>query len=100
MLFGVYYLFLFLCEVFIRSTHQPKLGVHQINQGEWPADIYRGYHYPSIHKISSYHGMKSSYHGMIPSYHGMIPSFHAAFGLTHRDKSAKVIDSIDKVIRL
>ena len=44
--------------------------------------------------------MKSSYHGMIPSYHGMIPSFHAAFGLTHRDKSVKVIDSIDKVIRL
>ena len=50
MLFGVYYLFLFLCEVFSHSTHQPKLGVHQINQGEWPTEIYRGYHYPSIHK--------------------------------------------------
>ena len=34
MLLGVYYLFLFLCEVFSHSTHQPKLGVHQINQGE------------------------------------------------------------------
>ena len=50
MLFGVYYLFLFLCEVFSHSTHQPKLGVHQINQGEWPAEIYMGYHYPSIYK--------------------------------------------------
>ena len=50
MLLGVYYLFLFLCEVFSHSTHQPKLGVHQINQGEWPAEIYMGYHYPSIYK--------------------------------------------------
>ena len=30
----------------------------------------------------------------------MIPSFHAVFGLRHRDKSAKVIDYNDQVIRV
>ena len=37
---------------------------------------------------------------MISSFHGMIPSFHAVFGLRHRDKSAKVIDYNDQVIRV
>ena len=37
---------------------------------------------------------------MIPSFHGMIPSFHAVFGLRQRDKSAKVIDYNDQVIRV
>ena len=50
--------------------------------------------------ISSFHGMISSFHGMIPSFHGMIPSFHAVFGLRQRDKSAKVTDYKDQVIRV
>ena len=37
---------------------------------------------------------------MIPSFHGMIPSYHAVFVLRHRDKSAKVIDYNDQVIRV
>ena len=37
---------------------------------------------------------------MIPSYHDMISSFHAVFGLRQRDKSAKVIDYNDQVIRV
>ena len=37
---------------------------------------------------------------MIPSFHGMIPSFHAVFGLRQRDKTAKVIDYNDQVIRV
>ena len=44
--------------------------------------------------------MISSFHGMIPSFHGMIPSFHAVFGLRQRDKTAKVIDYNDQVIRV
>ena len=44
--------------------------------------------------------MISSFHGMISSFHGMIPSFHAVFGLRQRDKSAKVIDYNDQVIRV
>ena len=44
--------------------------------------------------------MISSFHGMIPSFHGMISSFHAVFVLRHRDKSAKVIDYNDQVIRV
>ena len=44
--------------------------------------------------------MISSFHGMIPSFHGMISSFHAVFGLRHRDKSTKVIDYNDQVIRV
>ena len=44
--------------------------------------------------------MISSFHAMIPSFHGMISSFHAVFGLRQRDKSAKVIDYIDQVIRV
>ena len=44
--------------------------------------------------------MISSFHGMIPSFHGMISSFHAVFGLRQRDKSAKVIDYNDQVIRV
>ena len=44
--------------------------------------------------------MISSFHGMIPSFHGMISSFHAVFGLRHRDKTAKVIDYNDQVIRI
>ena len=50
--------------------------------------------------ISSFHGMIPSFHGMIPSFHGMISSFHAVFVLRHRDKSAKVIDYNDQVIRV
>ena len=50
--------------------------------------------------ISSFHGMIPSFHGMIPSFHGMISSFHAVFGLRQRDKSAKVIDYNDQVIRV
>ena len=34
------------------------------------------------------------------SFHGMISSFHAVFGLRQRDKSAKVIDYNDQVIRV
>ena len=37
---------------------------------------------------------------MIPSFHGMISSFHAVFVLRHRDKSTKVIDYNDQVIRV
>ena len=37
---------------------------------------------------------------MIPSFHAMISSFHAVFGLRQRDKSAKVIDYNDQVIRV
>ena len=37
---------------------------------------------------------------MIPSFHGMIPSYHAVFVLRQRDKSAKVIDYNDQVIRV
>ena len=38
---------------------------------------------------------------MIPSFHGMISSYHAVFVLTHKtDKSAKVIDYNDQVIRV
>ena len=44
--------------------------------------------------------MISSFHGMIPSFHGMISSFHAVFGLRHRDKTAKVIDYNDQVLRV
>ena len=44
--------------------------------------------------------MISSFHAMIPSFHGMISSFHAVFGLRHRDKSAKVTDYKDQVIRV
>ena len=44
--------------------------------------------------------MISSFHAMIPSFHGMISSFHAVFGLRQRDKSAKVIDYNDQVIRV
>ena len=44
--------------------------------------------------------MISSFHGMIPSFHGMISSFHAVFVLRHRDKSTKVIDYNDQVIRV
>ena len=49
---------------------------------------------PSI-KIVMHHEM------MVPilSFHGMIPSFHAVFSLRQRDKSAKVIDYNDQVIR-
>ena len=38
---------------------------------------------------------------MVPilSFHGMISSFHAVFSLRQRDKSAKVIDYNDQVIR-
>ena len=50
--------------------------------------------------ISSFHAMISSFHGMIPSFHGMISSFHAVFGLRQRDKSVKVIDYNDQVIRV
>ena len=50
--------------------------------------------------ISSFYGMISSFHGMIPSFHGMISSFHAVFVLRHRDKSTKVIDYNDQVIRV
>ncbi|MDY5961747.1 MAG: hypothetical protein SPJ35_00785, partial [Bacteroidaceae bacterium] len=42
----------------------------------------------------------SSFHAIIPSFHGMISSFHAVFGLRQRDKSAKVIDYNDQVIRV
>ncbi|MDY4998061.1 MAG: hypothetical protein SPF09_03125, partial [Bacteroidaceae bacterium] len=41
-----------------------------------------------------------SFHAIIPSFHGMISSFHAVFGLRQRDKSAKVIDYNDQVIRV
>ena len=34
------------------------------------------------------------------SFHGMIPSFHAVFGLRQRDRTAKVIDYNDQVIRV
>ena len=44
--------------------------------------------------------MISSFHAMISSFHGMISSFHAVFGLRQRDKSAKVIDYNDQVIRV
>ena len=44
--------------------------------------------------------MISSFHGMISSFHGMISSFHAVFGLRQRDKSTKVIDYNDQVIRV
>ena len=54
---------------------------------------------PSIQE-SSFHGMISSFHAIIPSFHGMISSFHAVFGLRQRDKSAKVIDYNDQVIRV
>ena len=37
---------------------------------------------------------------MIPSFHAMISSFHAVFGLGQRDKSAKVIDYNNQVIRV
>ena len=37
---------------------------------------------------------------MISSFHAIIPSFHAVFGLRQRDKSAKVIDYNDQVIRV
>ena len=37
---------------------------------------------------------------MIPSFHGMISSFHAVFVLRQRDKSAKVIDYNNQVIRV
>ena len=37
---------------------------------------------------------------MIPSFHGMISSFHAVFVLRQRDKSAKVINYNDQVIRV
>ena len=50
--------------------------------------------------ISSFYGMISSFHGMISSFHGMISSFHAVFVLRHRDKSTKVIDYNDQVIRV
>ena len=50
--------------------------------------------------ISSFHAMIPSFHGMISSFHGMIPSFHAVFSLRQRDKSAKVIDYNDQVIRV
>ena len=49
---------------------------------------------------SSFHGMISSFHGMISSFYGMIPSYHAVYGLRQRDKSAKVIDYNDQVIRV
>ena len=49
---------------------------------------------------SSFHGMISSFHAIIPSFHGMISSFHAVFGLRQWDKSAKVIDYNDQVIRV
>ena len=42
----------------------------------------------------------ASFHAMISSFHVMIPSFHAVFGLRQRDKSAKVIDYNDQVIRV
>ncbi|MDY5543506.1 MAG: hypothetical protein SPF79_07425, partial [Bacteroidaceae bacterium] len=48
----------------------------------------------------SFHGMISSFHAIIPSFHGTISSFHAVFGLRQRDKSAKVIDYNDQVIRV
>ena len=67
MLLGVYYLFLFLCEVFSHSTHQPKLGVHQINQGEWPAEIYRGITHPFIRIVISWHEIIISWHDTIIS---------------------------------
>ena len=44
--------------------------------------------------------MISSFHAIIPSFHGMISSFHAVFGLRQRDKSTKVIDYNDQVIRV
>ena len=44
--------------------------------------------------------MIPSFHGMISSFHGMISSFHAVFVLRHRDKSTKVIDYNDQVIRV
>ena len=44
--------------------------------------------------------MISSFHAIIPSFHGMISSFHAVFGLRQRDKSAKIIDYNDQVIRV
>ena len=44
--------------------------------------------------------MIPSFHAMIPSFHGMISSFHAVFVLRQRDKSAKVIDYNDQVIRV
>ena len=56
---------------------------------------------PSI-KVVMHHEMMVpilSFHGMIPSFHGMISSFHAVFSLRQRDKSAKVIDYNDQVIR-
>ena len=34
------------------------------------------------------------------SFHGMIPSFHAVFVLRQRDKSAKVIDYNNQVLRV
>ena len=37
---------------------------------------------------------------MIPSFHAMISSFHAVFVLRQRDKSAKVIDYNNQVIRV
>ena len=37
---------------------------------------------------------------MISSFHGMISSFYAVFVLRHRDKSTKVIDYNDQVIRV
>ena len=50
--------------------------------------------------ISSFHAMIPSFHAMISSFHAMISSFHAVFGLRQRDKSAKVIDYNDQVIRV
>ena len=44
--------------------------------------------------------MIPSFHAMISSFHAMISSFHAVFGLRQRDKSAKVIDYNDQVIRV
>ena len=44
--------------------------------------------------------MISSFHAIIPSFHGMISSFHAVFGLRQRDKSPKIIDYNDQVIRV
>ena len=44
--------------------------------------------------------MIPSFHGMISSFYGMIPSFHDVYGLRQRDKSAKVIDYNDQVIRV
>ena len=44
--------------------------------------------------------MIPSFHAMIPSFHGMISSFYAVFGLRQSDKSAKVIDYNNQVIRV